>query len=209
MPLIPAGTKFEAIKPTTNVNRRSALVNANDLTYTIADIAATVGGNVTVPFTNVFPKVNNVGSFVASKLYEFEGTPGEFALAGNYSNGINITGTSAQSFANLLTVDNVARFLSIGDIFGVYGGPSFGIALSSDPIFPYASISIQGNNVLFFDIISGAYSFGGTTTKFGIINADISQCSLSVSSDLIIDVSGTKYIKVDVNGTLYNIELVP
>ncbi len=32
---IPAGTKFEAIKPTTNVNRRSALVNANDLTYTI------------------------------------------------------------------------------------------------------------------------------------------------------------------------------
>ena len=71
MPLIPAGTKFEAIKPTTNVNRRSALVNANDLTYTIADIAATVGGNVTVPFTNVFPKVNNVGSFVASKLYNF------------------------------------------------------------------------------------------------------------------------------------------
>jgi hypothetical protein len=41
---IPAGTKFEAIKPTTNVNRRSALVNANDLTYTIEDIAAVAGG---------------------------------------------------------------------------------------------------------------------------------------------------------------------
>ena len=41
---IPAGTKFEAIKSTTNVNRRSALVNANDLTYTIEDIAAAAGG---------------------------------------------------------------------------------------------------------------------------------------------------------------------
>ena len=43
---IPAGTKFEAIKPTTNVNRRSALVNANDLTYTIEDIAAAGGAKV-------------------------------------------------------------------------------------------------------------------------------------------------------------------
>ena len=43
---IPAGTKFEAIKPTTNVNRRSALVNANDLTYTIEDIAAAGGATV-------------------------------------------------------------------------------------------------------------------------------------------------------------------
>lgn len=41
---IPAGTKFEAIKSTTNVNRRSALVNAQDLTYTIEDIAAAAGG---------------------------------------------------------------------------------------------------------------------------------------------------------------------
>ena len=41
---IPAGTKFEAIKSTINVNRRSALVNANDLTYTIEDIAASAGG---------------------------------------------------------------------------------------------------------------------------------------------------------------------
>ena len=209
MPLIPAGTKFEAIKPTTNVNRRSALVNANDLTYTIADIAATVGGNVTVPFTNVFPKVNNVGSFVASKLYEFEGTPGEFSLAGNYSNGINITGTGAQGFSNLLTVDNVGRFLSIGDIFGVYGGLPFGLQINNDPAFTYAQILLDGNAVLNFIPAMAEYKFGGTTTKFGIINADIPQCSLSVSTDLVVDILGTKYIKVDVNGTLYNIALVP
>ena len=209
MPLIPAGTKFEAIKPTTNVNRRSALVNANDLTYTIADIAATVGGSVTVPFTNVFPKVNNVGSFVASKLYESEGTPGEFALAGNYSNGINITGPSTQNFVNLLTVDNVARFLTIGDIFGVYGGLSFGLQINNDPGFTYAQILLDGNAVLNFIPSLAQYKFGGTTTKFGIINADVPQCSLSVSPDLVTNVAGTNYIKVDVSGVVYKIALVP
>jgi hypothetical protein len=53
------------------------------------------------------------------------------------------------------------------------------------------------------------YKFGGTTTKFGIINADLPQSSLSVSTDLVVDISGTKYIKVDVGGAVYNIELVP
>lgn len=43
---IPAGTKFEAIKPTTVVNRRSALVNSNDQTFTIEDIAASAGAKV-------------------------------------------------------------------------------------------------------------------------------------------------------------------
>lgn len=209
MPLIPAGTKFEAIKPTTNVNRRSALVNANDLTYTIADIAATIGGSVTVPFTNVFPKVNNVGSFVASKLYEFEGTPGEFSLAGNYSNGISITGTGAQNFVNLLTVDNFARLLNIGDIFGVHGGLPFGLLISDDPAFTYAQILLNGNAVLDFIPALAEYKFGGTTTKFGIIDEGGPSSSLSVTPDLVIDIAGTKYIKVDVNGTLYNIELVP
>jgi hypothetical protein len=207
MPLIPAGTKFEAIKPTTNVNRRSALVNANDLTYTIADIAATVGGNVTVPFTNAFPKVNNLGNFVASKLYEFEASPGEFTLAGNYSDGINITGTGIQNFANLLTVENVNKFLSVGDVNGTFG-LSYGINLSADPGFSFASILIGGVSNLTLTPALGEYNFGGATTKFGIINADIPQCSLSVSSDLVVDILGTKYIKVDVSGTVYNIALV-
>lgn len=43
---IQSGTKFAAIAPSVNVDRRSALVNSTALEYTIEDIAAAVGGDV-------------------------------------------------------------------------------------------------------------------------------------------------------------------
>jgi hypothetical protein len=203
---IPAGTKFEAIKPTTNVNRRSALVNANDLTYTIEDIAAAAGG--TFPITNNYiPKANSAGSIVDSSLYETI-YPSGVNLAGNYNEGIYFT---YQSSTNLLQVYGDlagASYAYIGDIFG-NSGPSWGISLDGSVAFPFVSILTAGVSRLTLDASSGTYDFGGSTTRLGIINADVPQCSLSVSSDLVVDISGTKYIKVDVNGTLYNIELVP
>ena len=203
---IPAGTKFEAIKPTTNVNRRSALVNANDLTYTIEDIAAAAGG--TFPITNNYIPKASAGSLVNSSLLETTGLGGS-NLAGNYDNGLYFTyQSSAVLFSASGDSGNVNAYAHIGDVFGT-SGPSWGINIDGSVAFPYLTIALAGTSVLFFDIISGAYSFGGTTTKFGIINADIPQCSLSVSPDLVIDIAGTKYIKVDVNGTIYNIELVP
>jgi hypothetical protein len=91
----------------------------------------------------------------------------------------------------------------------VYGGLPFGLQISDDPAFTYAQILLNGNAVLNFIPSMAEYKFGGTTTKFGIINADLPQSSLSVSTDLVVDISGTKYIKVDVGGAVYNIELVP
>ena len=43
---IQSGTKFAAIAPSVDVDRRSALVNTKSLEYTIEDIAAAVGGDV-------------------------------------------------------------------------------------------------------------------------------------------------------------------
>ncbi len=43
---IQAGTRFAAIAPSVDVERRSALVNTTALDYTIEDIAAAVGGDV-------------------------------------------------------------------------------------------------------------------------------------------------------------------
>jgi hypothetical protein len=43
---IQSGTKFAAIAPSTDVDRRSSLVNTKSLEYTIEDIAAAVGGDV-------------------------------------------------------------------------------------------------------------------------------------------------------------------
>lgn len=43
---IQSGTKFAAIAPSVDVDRRSALVNSTALEYTIEDIAAAVGGDV-------------------------------------------------------------------------------------------------------------------------------------------------------------------
>jgi hypothetical protein len=204
---IPAGTKFEAIKPTTNVNRRSALVNANDLTYTIEDIAAAAGG--TFPITNNYiPKANSAGSIVDSSLLEFQTGPGEFQLAGSYNGGINLTGKVSQNFANLLTVDNISRYFNIGDTNGNFGS-TFGIALSGDPAFSFTSIYMSGISHLSFLPNVGTYDFGGITTRFGILDADGANSSLSVSTDLVVNVGGTNYIKVDVSGTIYNIELVP
>ena len=199
---IPAGTKFEAIKPTTNVNRRSALVNANDLTYTIEDIAAAAGGGASFPIaTGYMPKADALGNLVQSSLYE---SPSN-ALNGTFSSGILFESAVG---VNLLNIDNFAKYMNFGDIFGITG-TSFGLKIDNDPFSGVAQILWNGNAVLNFIPSIAEYKFGGTTTKFGIINADVSQCSLSVSPDLVVNIGGTDYIKVDVNGTIYNIELVP
>jgi len=47
MTLIPSGTRFDAIRVgASNLNKRSSLVNTNDPTYSIEDIAATVEANL-------------------------------------------------------------------------------------------------------------------------------------------------------------------
>jgi hypothetical protein len=80
---------------------------------------------------------------------------------------------------------------------------------NSSPGGEFLSLYLGGVSRLEFDCFSGMYNFGGSITKFGIKNADVSQASLSVTSDLVTNISGTDYIKVDVNGTLYKIQLIP
>ena len=53
------------------------------------------------------------------------------------------------------------------------------------------------------------YNFGGTTTRIGLSFADTPSSAISVSPDLVVNIAGTDYIKVDVGGTPYNIALVP
>jgi hypothetical protein len=203
---IPAGTKFEAIKPTTNVNRRSALVNANDLTYTIEDIAAAAGG--TFPITNNYiPKANNVGSIIDSNLYELAGVSGD-SLNGSYDGGLYINYQSSVPLLNIFGSAISNSYISIGDIFGA-AGPSWGISLESSALTNGFLVYTNGISILEFYPDFGTYNFGGLSTRFGILNADGVNSSLSVSTDLVVDILGTKYIKVDVNGTIYNIALVP
>ncbi len=203
---IPAGTKFEAIKPTTNVNRRSALVNANDLTYTIEDIAAAAGGGTpTFPISNNrFPKVNSSGNLVGSLLSEFTGAIG-FGLNGSYEDGIAFDGGGA----NLISISNDPSnpYANIGDTSG-NNGPAWGFYLDGTA-FPYVIISANNVSHLSFTPFNGSYQIGGSTTRFGIKNGDLPQSSLLVSTDLVTNVAGTNYIKVDVGGTTYKIELVP
>ena len=203
---IPAGTKFEAIKPTTNVNRRSALVNANDLTYTIEDIAAAAGGASFTISNNYIPKGNSAGSIVDSSLYEAVDPFNNKTLSGTYNYGISIlTGPGI----NLFVIDGTSKYMYAGDIFG-FGGPSWGISFDCSSLGnEFLYFYMDGISRLGFDVFSGTYDFGGATTRFGILNADGVNSSLSVSADLVVDILGTKYIKVDVNGTVYNIELVP
>jgi hypothetical protein len=205
---IPAGTKFEAIKSTTNVNRRSALVNANDLTYTIDDIAATVGGNVTFPITNNYiPKADNAGGIIDSNLYEAVGYYGN-GLNGNYDGGISLYYQSSVPLLNIYGTSVLTSSVDIGDVYGSVG-PSWGISLASSALTTYLNIYTNGVNILSFNSNSGQYDFGGVTTRFGITNGDLPQASLFVTNDLVVDILGTKYIKVLVNGAYYNIALVP
>lgn len=204
---IPAGTKFEAIKPTTNVNRRSALVNAQDLTYTIEDIAAAAGG--TFPITNNYiPKANSSGSIVDSNLYQDDQGFGT-GLFGDFSGGIGLT---SQSGSNLLTAitDNIGgySYAYIGDTFGALV-PAFGLEINSNVLGPSVKMLTNGINVLEFYTNSGAYQFGGLSSRFGIINGDMPQASLYITPDLVTNVAGTEYIKVLHNGIYYKIELIP
>jgi hypothetical protein len=205
--LIPAGTKFEAIKPTTNVNRRSALVNANDLTYTIEDIAAAAGG--TFPITNNYiPRANSAGSIVDSNLYQDDQGFGT-GLFGDFSGGIGLT---SQSGINLLTAltDTIGgySYAYIGDTFGA-SAPFWGLTIESNPLNPSVSISTNAISVLSFFPDSGQYEFGGLASRFGIVNGDMPQASLYITPDLVTNVSGTEYIKVLINGVYYKIELIP
>lgn len=205
---IPAGTKFEAIKPSTVVNRRSALVNANDQTFTIEDFAQTVGGGFSIT-NNYIPRGNVSGSIVDSSLSEVVYGPNNISLGGNYNGGIVFTYQSSSNLLNIFgDLGSANAYAQIGDVFGS-SGPSWGINLDGSVAFPYLQINLVGTSVLFFDYISGAYTFGGATTKFGIINADVSQASLAVTTDLVTNVAGTDYIKVDVGGTPYKIQLIP
>lgn len=207
---IPAGTKFEAIKPSTVVNRRSALVNSNDQTFTIEDFAQTVGGG-TFPITlNTIPKANALGSLVDSSLTEVVYIPGGVSLSGNYDAGLYFTCNSSSNLLNIYGENgNANTYAYIGDVFG-NSGPSWGISLdNSIPGSEFFNLYLGGVSHLEFDRSTSVYKFGGVNTKFGIINADVSQTSLSVTPDLVVNVSGTDYIKVDVNGVIYKIELVP
>lgn len=203
---IPAGTKFEAIKPTTNVNRRSALVNANDLTYTIEDIAAAAGGG-SFPITNNYiPKANAAGSIVDSALLESTDPFGNHGLYGNYLYGLQF---ESQAGVNLFTIDNTSQYMNIGDIFGLSGYPAYGIQIDNNPGYGYINFTWNGNSLLSFQPTMGSYNFGGTTTKFGISDADTLSSSLYVTPDLVTNVAGTNYIKVEISGTPYKIALVP
>lgn len=204
---IPAGTKFEAIKPTTNVNRRSALVNAQDLTYTIEDIAAAAGGG-SFPITNNYiPKANAAGSIVDSDLFQDDLGFGN-GLFGNLPGGLGLT----SSIANLLTIltDDLGgySYLYLGDTSSALV-PAFGISINSNALNPSVDISTNGISVLTFFPDSGQYDIGGLTTRFGIVNGDIPQASLYLTPDLVTNVGGTDYIKVIIGGVLYKIELVP
>lgn len=203
MPTIPAGTKFEAIKPSTVVNRRSALINANDETYTIADFASTIGQSITFPLTpEYFPKADINGALVDSGLYEVISL-GNIYLTGNYDGGIGFTSSGG---SNLFSCNNNNKIAQIGDVNGFNGTP-FGIDISSN--FGLVSIITNGVTVLSFDQILGDYQVGGTTSKFGLKNADTLTASLLATSDLITNVAGTDYIKIHIGGIDYKIELVP
>lgn len=204
---IPAGTKFEAIKPTTNVNRRSALVNANDLTYTIEDIAAAAGGGGFTITNNYIPRGNALGSIVDSNLYQDDQGFGT-GLFGDFAGGIGLT----TSGANLLTLiaDPLGGYSSvyIGDIFGSLVS-TFGLAIDSNPLSSGVYLYTNGINLLSFSPPTGNYDFGGVTTRFGISDADIPTSSIFFTPDLLVSISGTDYIKVNVGGTSYKIALVP
>jgi hypothetical protein len=204
---IPPGTKFEAIKPTTAVNRRSALVNANDQTFTIEDIAAAAGG--TFPITNNYiPRANSSGSIVDSNLYQDDQGFGT-GLFGDFSGGIGINSFSGINLINIIN-DNLGgySYVHLGDVFGG-AVPFFGLQINSNVVGPSVIMSTNGINVLEFYTNTGAYQFGGLSSRFGIINGDMPQASLYITPDLVTNVAGTEYIKVLHNGIYYKIELIP
>lgn len=205
---IPAGTKFEAIKPSTVVNRRSALVNANDQTFTIEDIAQTVGGGGFTITNNYIPRGDASGSIVDSNLYQGDQGYGT-TLEGQFVGGISIL---TQPFVNLFTVVNDTisgyNFASLGDISGALG-PGWGISIDSSNFNSSLNVSAYGVNILDFNLTAGVYNFGGATTRIGLSFADTTSSAIYVSPDLVVNIAGTDYIKVDVGGTAYNIALVP
>lgn len=200
---IPAGTKFEAIKPTTVVNRRSALVNSNDQTFTIEDIVAAAGGG-TFPITNNYiPKADNTGGLIDSSLYEVI-FAGDKILSGLYDGGLSFSTTSS---AELIVINSgLPKFARIGDTYGS-NGPPFGIDI--DSASGGVNIITNGVNVLGFNQLTGDYQIGGSTSRFGIKDADTVHPTLQVSPDMIQNILGINYLLIDISGTVYKIQLIP
>jgi hypothetical protein len=67
---IQAGTKFAAIAPNVNVDRRSAQINARSLEYTIEDIINAVGGQ---SIKYIYPTLIQLSSSVPSNSISYTG----------------------------------------------------------------------------------------------------------------------------------------
>ena len=157
---IPAGTKFEAIKPTTNVNRRSALVNANDLTYTIEDIAAVAGGAKVAQVEITQAEILNASGFlkllvpsvtnkilipISLALYRKPGGTNYVLI--NSIRLATIIGGTATTLGN--TVDAVFTGSAQGSLFLNF---SSGINFN---LLPNNNLSLASGSSIFPSVISG------------------------------------------------------
>ena len=157
---IPAGTKFEGISPSTDVNRRSALVNANQQVFTIEDIAAVAGGAKVAQVEITEAEILNPSGFLKLLLPSVTNKiliPISLALyrkpgGTNYviSNSIRlatITGGTSTTLGN--TVDAVFTGSAQGSLFLNF---SSGINFN---LLPNNNLSLASGSAIFPSVISG------------------------------------------------------
>ena len=157
---IPAGTRFEAIKPTTDVNRRSALVNAQDLTYTIEDIAAAAGGAKVAQVEITQAEILDASGFlkllvpsvtnkilipISLALYRKPG--GTNYVISNSIRLVTIIGGTSTTIGN--TVDAVFTGSTQGSLFlNLSSGINFNL-------LPNNNLSLASGSAIFPSVISG------------------------------------------------------
>ena len=157
---IPAGTKFEAIKPSTVVNRRSALVNSNDQTFTIEDFATSVGGAKVAQVEITQAEILNASGFlkllvpsvtnkilipISLALYRKPGGTNYVIL--NSIRLVTIIGGNSTTLGN--TVDAVFTGSAQGSLFLNF---SSGINFN---LLPNNNLSLASGSAIFPSVISG------------------------------------------------------
>ena len=155
---IQSGTKFAAIAPSVDVERRSALVNSTALEYTIEDIAAAVGGDVDLSAYLTIADAEETYQPKDSKL--IYGTTTQ--LSGVGFNGLTPTGLEIQAGDS-----NCGTFMLFKDNTVTWGANgSYIMAVNTTAILPnFASvlnISIDllgGRNSII--AINNAFQAGG------------------------------------------------
>ena len=205
---IQSGTKFAAIAPSVDVDRRSALVNTKSLEYTIEDIAAAVGGDVDL--TDYLKIVDAAATYQPLSGMSSYLTTANAASTYQPISGMSSYLTTANAATTYQTLLGMSSYLTTSNAAAIYQ-QKFNIA-DDDTLFINSNV-LSGSYVDAFGVSVAPGKSSGTVylqintpytwTDNGTVYFYVSCSYASVTSKILLTCTSNSYNHIAF-ATVYN-----